>query len=77
LLNWFGFFTTAGTPAAVVGRYSDIVIKRLAEPKIAETLSTQGIVARKMSPEQFKDFVESESKKFAAVIEKAKIKAEN
>jgi tripartite-type tricarboxylate transporter receptor subunit TctC len=77
LLNWFGFFTTAGTPAAVVGRYNVIVIKRLAEPKIAETLSTQGIVARKMSPEQFKDFVESESKKFAAVIEKAKIKAEN
>jgi tripartite-type tricarboxylate transporter receptor subunit TctC len=77
LLNWFGFFTTAGTPEAVVNRYNEIVIKRLAEPKIAETLSTQGIVARKMSPEQFKAFVQSESGKFASVIEKAKIKLEN
>jgi tripartite-type tricarboxylate transporter receptor subunit TctC len=77
LLNWFGLFTTGGTPAAVVNRYNEIALKRLAEPKIAETLSTQGIVPRKMSPEQFKAFVESESKKFAAVIEKAKIKLEN
>src|SRR4029079_11787254 len=73
LLNWFGLFTTAGTPAAVVNRYNQIALNRLAEPKIVETLSTQGIVPRKMSPEQFKAFVESESKKFAAVIEKARI----
>jgi tripartite-type tricarboxylate transporter receptor subunit TctC len=77
LLNWFGFFTTAGTPAAVVSRYNEIVIKRLAEPKIAETMSAQGIVPRKMSPEQFGAFVASESKKFAAVIEKANIKLAN
>jgi tripartite-type tricarboxylate transporter receptor subunit TctC len=77
LLNWFGFFTTTGTPAAVVNRYNEIVIKRLAEPKIAETMSAQGIVARKMSPEQFAAFVASESKKFAAVIEKANIKLSN
>ncbi len=77
LLNWFGFFTTTGTPAAVVNRYNEIVIKRLAEPKIAETMSAQGIVARKMSPEQFAAFVASESKKFAAVIEKANIKLAN
>jgi tripartite-type tricarboxylate transporter receptor subunit TctC len=61
----------------VVNRYNEIALKRLAEPKIAETLSTQGIVPRKMSPEHFKAFVESESRKFAAVIEKARIKLEN
>jgi len=71
LLNWFGFFTTAGTPAALINRYNEIVTKRLAEPKIAETLSTQGIVPRKMSPEQFGAFVESESKKFAGEIGRA------
>ena len=76
LLNWFGLFTTAGTPAAVVNRYNEIVTRRLAEPKIAGTLSTQGIVPRQMSPEQFGAFVAAESKKFASVIEKAKIKLE-
>jgi tripartite-type tricarboxylate transporter receptor subunit TctC len=74
LLNWFGLFTTAGTPAAVVNRYNEIATRRLAEPKIAETLSTQGIVPRQMSPEQFGAFVAAESQKFASVIEKAKIK---
>jgi tripartite-type tricarboxylate transporter receptor subunit TctC len=73
-VTWFGLFTTAGTPAAVVNRYNEIVTKRLAEPKIAETLSTQGIVPRQMSPEQFGAFVAAESQKFASVIEKARIK---
>ena len=77
LLNWFGFFTTGGTPAAVVDRYNEIVTKRLAEPKIAETLRTQGILPRKMSPGQFRAFVEAESRKFAGVIEKAKISLPN
>jgi len=77
LLNWFGLFTTGGTPAAVVNRYNEIATKRFAEPKIAETLSGQGIVPRKMSPAQFGEFVASESQKFAGVIEKAKIKLEN
>ncbi|MSP47294.1 MAG: tripartite tricarboxylate transporter substrate binding protein [Xanthobacteraceae bacterium] len=77
LLNWFGLFTTGGTPAAVVNRYNEIATKRLAEPRITETLSAQGIVPRKMSPAEFGAFVDSESKKFAAVIEKAKIKLGN
>jgi tripartite-type tricarboxylate transporter receptor subunit TctC len=77
LLNWFGLFTTGGTPAAMVERLNDITNKRLAEPKIAEALSTQGIVARKTSPDEFKAFVQSESRKFAGIIEKANIKLPN
>jgi tripartite-type tricarboxylate transporter receptor subunit TctC len=74
LLNWFGLFTTGGTPTAMVERLNDITSKRLAEPKIAQTLSAQGIVPRKTSPDEFKAFVQSESRKFAGIIEKANIK---
>src|SRR5665213_2478863 len=77
LLNWFGLFTTGGAPAAMVERLNDITNKRLAEPKIAEALSAQGIVARKTSPDEFKAFVQSESQKFAGIIEKANIKVAN
>ncbi|MEI8154471.1 MAG: tripartite tricarboxylate transporter substrate-binding protein [Hyphomicrobiales bacterium] len=77
LLNWFGMFGTAGTPDAVVNRLNAIVTTTLAEPKIADTLSTQGIVPRKMTPEQFGAFVGSEARKFAGVIEKARIKLDN
>jgi tripartite-type tricarboxylate transporter receptor subunit TctC len=77
LLNWSGLFTTGGTPAAVADRLNAIVAKALAAPKTAETLSTQGIVARNMNAEQFKAFVQSESQKFAGVIDKADIKLAN
>jgi len=77
LLNWFGMFATAGTPSAVVERLNGIVGKALADPKTAQTLTVQGIVPRQMSPAQFKAFVESETKKFAGIIEKANIKLGN
>lgn len=77
LLNWFGLFTTGGTPADVVSRLNDITNKALAEPKTARTLSGQGIVPRKTSPDEFGAFVRSESEKFAAIIEKANIKLAN
>jgi tripartite-type tricarboxylate transporter receptor subunit TctC len=77
LLNWFGLFVTGGTPAPVVNRLNDIVVKALQEPKIAETLTVQGIVPRAMTAAEYKAFVESETKKFAGVIERAKIKLEN
>ena len=77
LLNWFGLYTTGGTPPAVVERLNAIVVKALTEPKTAATLTAQGIVPRKMSSEQFKAFWHSESQKFAGIIEKANIKLAN
>lgn len=77
LLNWFGLFSTGGTPADVVDKLNAVTLKALAEPKTAKTLVDQGIVARKTSPTEFKTFVENESRKFGGIIEKAKIKLEN
>ena len=77
LLNWFGVFATEGTSAGVVDQINGVVNKTLAEPKTAQTLSAQGIVPRKTTPAQFKAFVQSESTKFAGIIEKANIKLAN
>jgi tripartite-type tricarboxylate transporter receptor subunit TctC len=77
LLNWFGMFATAGTPPAVIERLNGIVGKVLTNPKTAETLTVQGIVPRNMSAAQFKAFVESDTRKFAGIIDKAKIKLGN
>ena len=51
--------------------------KALREPKLEQTLTTQGIVPRPMTAPEYKAFVDSETKKFAAIIERAKIKLEN
>ena len=77
LLNWFGLFTTGGTPPDVVDKLNAVTNKTLAEPKTAKTLNDQGIVPRKTGPAEFKAFVANESRKFGEVIEKAKIKVEN
>jgi tripartite-type tricarboxylate transporter receptor subunit TctC len=77
LLNWFGLFGTAGTPPAIVNRLNEVTTKALAEPKTAEILRNQGIVPQPMTAAEYKAFVESETAKFAGVIERAKIKLEN
>jgi tripartite-type tricarboxylate transporter receptor subunit TctC len=77
LLNWFGLFTTTGTPAATVDQLNTVANRTFADPKTAAALSAQGIVPRKTSPSEFAAFVRSESTKFASVIEKAHIKVEN
>jgi tripartite-type tricarboxylate transporter receptor subunit TctC len=76
LLNWFGMFATAGTPAPIVERLNAIMTAALNEPKMAETLYVQGIVPRPMSVPQYKAFVDAETTKFAAIIERAGIKLE-
>ncbi len=73
LLNWFGMFGTAGTPAPVVDRLNGIVNAALGEAKTADLLDKQGIVRRPMNAAQFRGFVESETRKFAGIIERAKI----
>ncbi|MEW6452744.1 MAG: tripartite tricarboxylate transporter substrate-binding protein [Pseudomonadota bacterium] len=77
LLNWFGLFTTGGTPEPIVQRLNEITNKTFQDPKVAETQTVQGIVPRKTTPKEFANFVASESKKFAEIIEKAKIKPES
>ena len=74
LLNWFGVFAPGGTPAPIVARLNEIVVKTFTDPEMVKKLSLQGIVPRATTPAQFKAFVEAESKKFASIIERANIK---
>ena len=75
LLNWFGVFVPGGTPALIVTQLNEITVKTFTEPAMVQKLAGQGIVPRATTSAQFKAFVETESKKFAAIIERASIKA--
>jgi tripartite-type tricarboxylate transporter receptor subunit TctC len=77
LLNWFGVFTTGGTPAPVVAKLNEITVKTFTDAEMVKKLAVQGIVPRATTQAQFRAFVESESKKFAGIIEKANIKLPN
>ena len=77
LLNWFGMFTTAGTPPAIVERLNGIINTALKDPAIAEKLIPQGIVPRPMNAAEYKSFVQSETAKFGKIVERANIKLSN
>ena len=77
LLNWFGVFAPGGTPAPILAQLNAITVKTFTDPAMVQKLFGQGIVARATTQAQFREFVQSESTKFAAIIEKASIKAPN
>ena len=77
LLNWFGLFTTGGTPQPIVDRLNGIVNAALKDPVIAEKLVPQGIVPRPMNAADYKKFVEAETEKFGKIVVQANIKVAN
>ena len=44
LLNWFGLFTTGGTPQPIVAKLRDAVEKALQEPILLERYKTLGLL---------------------------------
>jgi len=77
LLNWFGMFITAGTPAPIVDRLNGIINAALKDPAIADKLMVQGIVPKPMTAAQYKVFVQSETEKFGKIVQAANIKVSN
>jgi tripartite-type tricarboxylate transporter receptor subunit TctC len=76
LVNWFGFFAPGKTPAPVIASLHAAISEALAKPAVQERLTGIGAYSTPMTPEQFKSFVQSETEKFGAIIERSKITAE-
>jgi tripartite-type tricarboxylate transporter receptor subunit TctC len=76
LENWFGLFAPAGTPDAVVQKLNAAATQALKDPELAKRLQDQGGEPSPMSAQQFRDFIQSESKQFQRIVETAKITAE-
>lgn len=73
-LAWNGFFTAAGTPHDVVQRINADVNAVLREPAVRELLANQGLAVGGGSPEEFKAFIDSEGRKWGAIIAKVGIR---
>jgi len=73
-LAWNGLFTASGTPPEVVRRINADVNAVLQEPAVRELLANQGLVAGGGSPEEFKAFIDSEGRKWGAIIAKVGIR---
>jgi tripartite-type tricarboxylate transporter receptor subunit TctC len=76
VLDWQGMFTTAKTPAAVVGKLNAEIRRALTLPDVIEKLGTAGVEIQTTSPEEWGRFVQSEIEKWAKVVKTASIKLE-
>jgi tripartite-type tricarboxylate transporter receptor subunit TctC len=71
--NWYGMVAPAGTPPAIVAALHKFTTTALADPAVKEKLAEQGLTTVGNSPEQFRDFIASETAKWAKVIKDAGI----
>jgi tripartite-type tricarboxylate transporter receptor subunit TctC len=66
--SWFGIFLPKATPAPVVEALNKEVKALLARDDIKGTIAKMGATADWGTPEQYSDFVQAETAKFAAII---------
>lgn len=66
--SWFGLLAPAGTPADIVNRVQQETAKALANPAIKERLQSQGAIPSGNTPAEFARLIDSEIRKWAAVV---------
>jgi tripartite-type tricarboxylate transporter receptor subunit TctC len=66
--SWFGLLAPAGTPADIVSRVQQETAKALANPAIKERLQAQGAIPSGNTPAEFARLIDSEIRKWAAVV---------
>ena len=69
--NWYGMIAPGGTPEKIVAALSRIANEAMADPGVKAKLADQGLTVAGDSPEHFRGFIESESRKWAKVIKDA------
>ncbi|HET8744673.1 MAG TPA: tripartite tricarboxylate transporter substrate binding protein [Ramlibacter sp.] len=73
LNQWFGIWVPKGTPEPVVAQIQRDIAAVLQMPDVKETLEKQGAQPSGMPTAEFAKFVQSERKKFAAIVKSAKL----
>lgn len=71
--SWNGLLAPAGTPDAIVQRMNALVNQAMQTTAVVQAFEKGGIAARAGTPEQFADFIRSETARYAEVIRKAGI----
>jgi tripartite-type tricarboxylate transporter receptor subunit TctC len=74
--NWYGMIAPAGTPEKIIVEINRVANQAMNDPAIKQKLADQGLTVAGGTPEQFHDFIDSETKKWAKVIKDAGVKIE-
>lgn len=69
--NWYGMLAPGGTPPAIIATLNRITNEAMADPAVKTKLADQGLTVVGNTPEQFRAFIDAETKKWAKVIKDA------
>jgi tripartite-type tricarboxylate transporter receptor subunit TctC len=76
VLAWYGIFTPAKTPNAIVMRLNKELVAMTRKPQIVERMTALGIEPEGNTPEQFAAQVKEETQKWAKIVKLAKVPVE-
>ena len=74
--TWYGLYTTAGTPKAIVDKLHTELKRTLQLADVQERLKSLGGNSEDQTIQQFSDFNRSEFERFGKLVKVANIKAE-
>jgi len=66
--NWYGMVGPAKTPPSIVAVLNKAAVEAMKDPTVIEKLASQGAILVGDTPEHFRDYIDSETKKWAKVI---------
>ena len=72
--QWFGLFTTGGTPTAIVDRLAQETSRAVRSPDLNERMSAEGLQPVGSTPAEFSAYLKAEMAKWAKVVKAANIK---
>jgi tripartite-type tricarboxylate transporter receptor subunit TctC len=71
--SWNALAAPAKTPREVIDKVHAALVKALADPDVQKRFAELGVEGRASSPKELADFYASETKRWTAVVERAKI----
>ncbi len=69
--NWYGMVAPAATPPDIIAKLNRITTEAMSDPNVKDKLSDQGLTLVPQTPDQFRDYIAAETKKWAKVIKDA------
>jgi tripartite-type tricarboxylate transporter receptor subunit TctC len=74
--NWYGMVAPAKTPPQIVTALNKAAVEAMKDPTVVEKLASQGAILVGDTPDHFRDYIDSETKKWAKVIVDAGVHTE-
>lgn len=75
-LNWYSFVASAKTPAPILDRWNQEVVKVLNEPAVRDQLTKLGLTPHPTTRAELTDFMQKESVKWGTIVRERKITSE-